>query len=88
MGTTQVGAYSDSAGHSFIRETVAKYISKRDQTPLVPGNNIHEIGMERRVKHTLISLELINYFNFHKKNNWNAHCRKSYLNWKNTKKSI
>jgi len=46
MGTTQVGAYSDSAGHSFIRETVAKYISKRDQTPLVPGKNTHKIGIE------------------------------------------
>ena len=46
MGTTQVGAYSDSAGHSFIRETVAKYISKRDQTPLVPGKNTHKILIE------------------------------------------
>lgn len=37
MGSTTIGAYSDSAGHIFIRESVAKYIAKRDNHLIPPG---------------------------------------------------
>lgn len=36
MGSTTIGAYSDSAGHIFIRESVAKYIAKRDNHLIPP----------------------------------------------------
>ena len=37
MGSTTIGAYSDSAGHIFVRESVAKYIAKRDNHLIPPG---------------------------------------------------
>ncbi len=36
-----IGAYSDSCGHLFARESVAKYISKRDNHLLPPGIYIY-----------------------------------------------
>ena len=35
-----IGAYSDSCGHLFVRESIAKYISKRDNHLLPPGIKI------------------------------------------------
>ncbi|EAS04389.1 class I/II aminotransferase (macronuclear) [Tetrahymena thermophila SB210] len=39
MGSTTIGAYSDSAGHIFIRESIAKYIAKRDNHLIPPDVN-------------------------------------------------